>query len=506
VVLEHLASKVATTLSMQTLQKAFETYKQRLQSLAHVWDKVLDPTKAMQRTLANVRQELKADVVTLYQGTQVADSSVMMLRGVAGKGEVVMPEQVPQKGIIGTVMLDAEPIIASRDSQWGWDCPQFNAQIDIPMGSSDTSQIMALPLKSPGPSVVPMGVISFLRGHDTSGGTLDRFTEDERSKVSSTLGLLVQLLTWAGTENRHHRSHAQRRRLMDVITLIADTQQGQSQSSGSAIPTSPTSPSTTKEAKKVLRLDELLGLARVSLAAQVAVLHMMVDGLLQIQLISFRKESSDKSEEGRSLDTPLPEINMGGMTENEFEVFVYEERQRRRCSMGQGLIGYCALTLETINTELARAAVVVPVETGLTTQQQTAESSRPGTTATSRSASMRPGTAPSSPQSGAATTSSYPTDAPEMPALGRLRDPENRLDIGVDIPPGIEANPMAVSCIPIVNKDGTCAGVLQVLNKESPFKGSVARFTDSDITIMRILSTAFAAAVQHTSKDSITMS
>merc|ERR1711924_154567 len=74
---------------------------------------------------------------------------------------------------------------------------------------------------------------------------------------------------------------------------------------------------------------------------------------------------------------------------------------------------------------------------------------------------------------------------------GRLTDPENRLDIGVDIPPGIDAVPMALSCIPIMDQQtGVCVGVLEVLNKESPVVGSVARFTESDITIMRILTTA----------------
>ena len=44
-----------------------------------------------------------------------------------------MPAQVPLKGILGTVALDNEPIIASRDETWGWDCPQFNPGIDLPL-------------------------------------------------------------------------------------------------------------------------------------------------------------------------------------------------------------------------------------------------------------------------------------------------------------------------------------------------------------------------------------
>jgi GAF domain-containing protein len=68
-VLEHLAAKVATTLSMQTLRKASSKYEERLRSMAHVWDDVAQPTQAMERTLHNMRQDFHADVCSLYEVT-----------------------------------------------------------------------------------------------------------------------------------------------------------------------------------------------------------------------------------------------------------------------------------------------------------------------------------------------------------------------------------------------------------------------------------------------------
>jgi len=293
--------------------------------------------------------------------------------------------------------------------------------------------------------------------------------------MPSSLSLLVQLLTWSATEQRHRRSSEQRRRLMDVVALIADTEGGAAGNVGS-----PRSSKGTGGGVKLsgeMRLDELLELAQVSLAAHVAVLHTLDKGMLQMSRIKFRQESNLKvglgQQEGASSkadsdvtltpefttdagadvpESPLP-AQAPPITQPKGQV-------QQLCSVGQGIIGFCALTLQTINSELTwlkRAEV-------LTT------------------------TAISSPQGITTTT------AP--PLKERLVDPDDRLDMGVDIPSGLQPQPMAIACIPIADQAGVCVGVLEVLDKESPYKGSVARFTDSDIIIMRILSTAFAAAMQ----------
>jgi hypothetical protein len=134
-VLEQLAAKVATALSMQSLRKTSSNFDDRLKRMARVWDHgVTEPSVAMERTLQNMRAGFSADVCSLYEVTRIADSTVLLLRGVAScEGGVVMPAQVPLKGILGTVALDNEPIIASRDETWGWDCPQFNPGIDLPL-------------------------------------------------------------------------------------------------------------------------------------------------------------------------------------------------------------------------------------------------------------------------------------------------------------------------------------------------------------------------------------
>jgi len=503
-ILERLAAKVATTLSMQTLRKTSTKFEERLKSLAHVWDNVEEPVQAMERTLHNMRRDFSADVCSLYEVTQIADSTVLLLRGVASGHHVELPEQVPLKGILGTVVLDMEPIVASRDNMWGWDCPQFNPGIDLPLSDdldlpeeeqkeSTCNQIMAIPLRDPKQTNHVIGVVSLLRGHDGSGGSQERFGEDELLEAPVNIGLLVQLLTWAGTESRHSRSHDQRKRLMDVIMLIADTQDANNHG-GNHRKRSSIAPNgdTTDEKAGSMRLDELLELARVSLAAQVAALHIVhKSGLLHMDILKRGKpkviekmsheyyESSDDEydENGissvgkgdmasrkkkairgsnaqhhrpRKSNAALEEEDPGQTAQEKLQEGLWEdERKLRRCSIGQGIIGYCALTLETINTELGREAKKVPE-----------------------------------------TWSDSPVEE------GRLTDPENQLDIGVDIPPGVTPQPMAICCIPIIDVQGDCVGVLEVLNKESSFKGSVVQFTGSDITIMRILSTAFAMAMQ----------
>ena len=135
---------------------------------------------------------------------------------------------------------------------------------------------MVIPLKDPKQRDIVVGVVSVLRGHD--GGPVERFGEAELAEAPVNIGLLVQLITWASTATRHKRSHEQRTRLMDVIMLIADTQEVSKARRASGIYSMPSQGSvdTASEGKgKGMRLDELLELARVSLAAQVAVLHTM---------------------------------------------------------------------------------------------------------------------------------------------------------------------------------------------------------------------------------------
>ena len=353
---------------------------------------------------------------------------------------------------------------------------------------------MVIPLKDPKQRDIVVGVVSVLRGHD--GGPVERFGEAELAEAPVNIGLLVQLITWASTATRHKRSHEQRTRLMDVIMLIADTQEVSKARRASGIYSMPSQGSvdTASEGKgKGMRLDELLELARVSLAAQVAVLHTMdtMDtrflkmhtvkrGGLQHSDELLSEILDDTDEEGEGMDASgkgdmstrqetaikgkkryirrqRSSTEMALTDEGEKELARAKadaaakeaewnmQQRRRRCAMGQGIIGFCALTGETVNTELSREV--------------------------------------------------YELDG--IQTSGRLRDPEDQLDIGVDIPPGLEPNDMALCCVPIVDLHGSCVGVLEVLNKESSYKGSVMQFSESDITIMRILSTAFAMALEN---------
>ena len=345
---------------------------------------------------------------------------------------------------------------------------------------------MVIPLKDPRQTVV--GVISVLRGHDGSGGSTERFGEEELNHAPVNIGLLVQLITWASTASRHTASQENRKRLMDVITLIADTQDAYSgESLKTASKKRQTASHRTDDSKKpsIMRLDELLELARVSLSAESAVLHTLhkSTGFLHMSIVKrgtlkavdehMLDMLSDEHETADGLDAAgkgdmsarqKSAVRGGGQQRqygrrkpsNTYEASEEErleeeaaaraqlrvleadwerERQLRRCSMGQGLIGFSALTGESINTELARGSG------------------------------------------------------------GRLTDPRDQLDIGVDIPPGVECKPMAMVAIPIIDtKGGGVVGVLQILNAGT-HGATVSKFTSNDLTILQIISTAFAMSM-----------
>jgi len=418
----------------------------------------------MSRRLCNIREELSADVASLYLVMVLGDTMTLklqthhfsadMLEGVEEEA-IRLRVQVPLKGILGTAVLESDSIVSSHDVLWGWDSPQFNSAIDLPQlpYGKELSQLMVIPIKHPSNGQV-MGVLSAHRLSNIPRRPVGkRFDDTDRRKAKSFMPQLTQLVVWLDTQERHTQCKKDSSRLSDMIALISYTTQssrkGKISDNGGAI-------DQWNSQSKQDTLDQLMSLARTSLGATAAMLY--------VRMLP--------SAELRSLSTvwSLPE---GTALTEEQEDQLLAKSDEWMCLLGQGMIGYCALNAEDVSTlldwEVTDGRNTEPHFVSAEEQFEAVEGADGEDQITA------------------------PEESDEE--TQRLKDEHCLYDAGVDIPPGMEARAQGVACVPIVI-GGECVGVFQAMEKVSVQTGVLAKFNESDITIMRILATAFGGTIR----------
>ena len=94
---------------------------------------------------------------------------------------------------------------------------EVNPTIDVPSNMDDCHQLLNIPIKHPFNGGI-MGAITLCRSNPNQP-----FDQHDIKKVSASCGQFSQLITWLQNHDSRNTADTQKRRLNDMISLIAYT-------------------------------------------------------------------------------------------------------------------------------------------------------------------------------------------------------------------------------------------------------------------------------------------